>query len=186
MQGPDAATELQMIELLRGVAAPVALPLLPHLLRARRPGPASAAVGAAPLQLAPPAEPGSPTYSCSDEEGEVPPPGAAPAAADGLAESPLVCAERVARRFRLNQEQAEVLAYVASWQMAPPSTPSSAAKRAAAAMAADRPPPICLVHGPFGSGEGMQARWVAAYASLPPAARCDHSMPDDSTRPDSC
>lgn len=181
-QGPDASTELQMIELLRGSAAPAALPLLPHLLRARRQGPGGATAAVAshePPQLAPLAAAGSPTYSCTDDEAEPPSPAAAAAAADGLAESPLTCAERIARQFGLNQEQAEVLAYVASWQMAAPGPPGSTGRAAAAAAAAaDRPPPICLVHGPFGSGacrgHGMVCCRLpipGCVSCLPPAAR---------------
>jgi hypothetical protein len=92
-----------------------------------------------------------------------------------LGESPLVQAERISKQFGLNEEQAgavdmypelaapvdckpglgdhfltchmvlcaEVLSYVAGW----------AAKGAGAA---DGTPPICLVHGPFGSGEAWR------------------------------
>jgi hypothetical protein len=143
-----------MIEMLRSGAA-ATLPLLPSLLRAgvncggggsdgstRRPrflppGSAAKTAGAAGVQDAADgaaaAAPASPSYSCSDSDSAL---AAAAAAAEGLAESPLVHAKRLADEFGLNEEQREVLAHVAGW-----------------ASGRGGPPPVCLIHGPFGSGE---------------------------------
>jgi hypothetical protein len=81
--------------------------------------------------------------------------------------------------FSLNPEQAQVLAYVARWLQANPPRPASGAgaagqgarprlhgprpvpSAAAGTAPADAaqgggqqgPPPVCLVHGPFGSGK---------------------------------
>ncbi|KAL4457552.1 hypothetical protein ABPG75_012417 [Micractinium tetrahymenae] len=164
IKGPDASSELGMIELLRS-GAPATMPLLTHLLRAT---PGSAAPGSAVAPSPPqqgatgsanqeqkgqPAEPDSPCYSCSDdEEAGVPPPGGG--AADGLAESPLLVAERICQRFGLNQEQSEVLQYVASWcQPGGGGSGGSASKARGGGAAGQAPPPVCLVHGPFGSGK---------------------------------
>lgn len=158
-----------MIDLLRSGAA-LTLPLLPHLLRARGGGSGgSAGAGLTPLQQRPspagggtPALDGSPSYSCSDdgeedEAADMEAAAAAAVAADGLLESPLLQAERISQQFGLNQEQAEVLQYVAGWASVGSSGGSSASKRrssmGAAAAAEGQPPPVCLVHGPFGSGE---------------------------------
>ena len=167
LQGPDASTELGMSDLLRS-GAPLTLPLLPHQLRARGRG-SSAAAGCTPLQQRPspaglPEADASPCYSCSDEDGEaeeeesdaVAAAAAAAAAADGMLESPLMQAERISRQFGLNQEQAEVLQCVAGWASIAGGSGGSASKRRGsmgAAAAEVQPPPVCLVHGPFGSGE---------------------------------
>ena len=191
LQGPDASTELQMIDLLRGSAFPSALPLLPHLLRSRGaalapsrlPGP-SAAAGQPLVQAeAGPEDPlgdfGSPCYSCTDDDVVLPAPAVAEAveavgaAADGLEESPLLQAERIIQQFSLNQEQGEVLQYVASWQMAPGSAACAGASKRQASSAAtgNQTPPVCLVHGPFGSGEVggglIVARHLGALLRLP-------------------
>lgn len=151
-----------MIELLRSGAA-LTLPLLPHLLRVLAGGSARQAPSPLPLPgpAAAAAAPDSPSYSLSEEEGEedVHAASAAAAAADGLLESPLVQAERTSQRFGLNQEQAEVLQYVAAWAAigAGGGTGGSASKRRGSsgmAAGAGQPPPVCLVHGPFGSGGG--------------------------------
>lgn len=174
LQGPDASTDLGMLDLLNSGELPK-LPLLPHLLQAplllhllQAGGPA-ASRGA---PLLPPAgtssrsvgqgggaaaAPVSPSYSCSEEEeGDEEAVAAAAAAADGLLESPLMQAEAMARRFNLNPEQVEVLQYVAGW-CSPGSSRSSGGSSGLgsagkAAVAAGSPPPVCLVHGPFGSG----------------------------------
>lgn len=190
-QGPDASTELQMIDLLRGSAAPSALPLLPHLLRSRGaalapsrlPGP-SAAAGQPLVQPEagledPLGDFGSPCYSGTDDDEVLPAPAVAEAleavgvAADGLEESPLLQAERIIHQFSLNQEQGEVLQYVASWQMAPGSAASAGASKwqASSAATGNQTPPVCLVHGPFGSGEigggVIVARHLGALLHLP-------------------
>lgn len=168
-----------MIDLLRSGAA-LTLPLLPHLLRARGSG-GSTAAGWTPLhQRASPAglpeADASPCYSCSDEDGEaeeeesdaVAAAAAAAAAADGMLESPLMQAERISRQFGLNQEQAEVLQYVAGWASVAGSSGGTASKRRGsmgAAAAEVQPPPVCLVHGPFGSGEEMVTYKVTCTVS---------------------
>lgn len=176
-----------MIDLLRSGAA-LTLPLLPSLLRARGSGSGgSVAAGArTPLQQRPGAaagvsEPdGSPCYSCSDEEVDAGmAAAAAAAAADGLLESPLVQAERISRQFGLNQEQAEVLQYVAGWASVGSGGGGSASKRRGslgAATAEGQPPPICLVHGPFGSGEqcGLHGACMAPHFARSGAHRCCH------------
>lgn len=157
VQGPDASSELGMIELLRS-GAPAAMPLLTHLLRAKV-GAGGAqlqqgsAGGAGQQQEGQPAQPDSPCYSCSEDDGDVGGPAPSGSSAEGLTESPLLQAERICRRFGLNQEQGEVLQYVASWCQ-PGGGTGSAGTRACGRAAAGVPPPICLVHGPFGSGEG--------------------------------
>lgn len=152
-----------MIELLRS-GAPATMPLLAHLLRAKLS--AAASGGGAPpsppqqavagridqLQEGQPLQPDSPCYSCTDDE-DAGGPATACGTADGLAESPLLQAERICRRFGLNQEQAEVLQYVASWCQPGSASAGGGVVTAQGGAAAQAPPPICLVHGPFGSGE---------------------------------
>ena len=173
-----------MLDLLRSGAA-LTLPLLPHLLRAKgaaRPG-SSAAGGGGGVQPAPalraaeppasPEDPGSsPSYSCTDEEEAASLAAAAGAAADGLLESPAVQAARIAQQFSLNQEQAEVLQYVAGWAAISAGTGSASKRPGSGTSAAPgAPPPVCLVHGPFGSGarlvegEGCKA-WAGRVMSL--------------------
>jgi hypothetical protein len=212
LQGPDASTELSMVDLLASTAA-ASLPLMPHLLRP----PHSSTAGSS--RLAPPVQPAalgtvtgggvlagaesaaagdgaatasvaqadlcqqqtaqeqqeqqqqaasgqnrqqaaavlsdSPCYSLTDSEEPLAAAAAAAAPANGVvldSDSPLVQAQRLARQFGLNKEQQEVMEYVAGWAGG---GDSAAAAAAAAGSAA---PPICLVHGPFGSGE--QWGWV--------------------------
>ena len=64
-------------------------------------------------------------------------------------------ADRIIQRFNLNEEQAEVVQYVASW-CHPGSGSSGGSASKAARVAAERAPPVCLCHGPFGSGKLSQ------------------------------
>ncbi len=143
-----------MIELLRS-GAPATMPLLSHLLRSKRSSEAPTGC-ASPVppqqgiagsvnqpQQGQQLEADSPCYSCSDAEAAVGP-AAGGGTDDGLAESPLLQADRICQRFGLNQEQAEVLQYVASWCQS---------GGGAGGTGTGAPPPVCLVHGPFGSGE---------------------------------
>ena len=151
-----------MLELLHSGAA-LTLPLLPHLLS----GPGGVPSGATRLPSPAPAAargaancPSSPSYSLTEDEDDAAGAAAAAAATEGLVESPWVQAERIAQQFNLNQEQREVLQYVAGWAAISCGGGSSASKRrgstsGAAAAVAGQPPPICLVHGPFGSGERL-------------------------------
>jgi hypothetical protein len=88
LKGPDASTELSLLDLLRSPALP-ALPLLPHLM-----GCAAAAPGGPPRAAA------------------APPP---PAAPDPEEPTPAEDAAAVVARFNLNEEQAAVVAQLAAW-----------------------------------------------------------------------
>ena len=207
-----------MLELLRS-GAPAAMPLLPHLLRARGAGDGGSRPGSSGLQapsqqkqkqqfpaaqqeqeLA--AAPGSPCYSCSDAEDDAEVLAVASAAAEGLLESPLVQAERISKQFGLNEEQAEVMHYVAGWCSLGAARSSggagggsarkaAAGAAAAAAVAAEgepQAPPVCLIHGPFGSGGLLHpACWNRSMhlwhapavlgASVPAPPQCPTSPP---------
>lgn len=90
------------------------------------------------------------------------------------------------RRFKLNNGQARVAAHVASWlpKLAPRSAQAKAkrsvslsrlpdaAAAAGAAGAAVPQPPVCLVHGPFGTGKSTL---LVALLQLMACARSAHS-----------
>ncbi|MEW5302806.1 MAG: hypothetical protein WDW36_005553 [Sanguina aurantia] len=152
LKGPDISSELSILELLHGSDLN-ALPLFTHHLCAHSPAglpfthvAAAAAAAAAPAPL-----PKPPPPSSKQQLGPASTPGREPGSSLSPLPAPLDCmaaAERVIDDFGLNPDQADVIRHVGSWLQQPPQEQPPEATAPLPCR-----PPVCLVHGPFGSGK---------------------------------
>ena len=148
LKGPNASTELSLLDLLRSNDALHRLPLLPALLgntSLQQPPqlllPPSSLDNTAPSKVTKTAV-GVGSVGDDDDDDEEETNGNEKAEEEIKTKTPPAeHAEAIITQFKLNPEQAQVLRHVATWA----TTPSPAANK--------NNSPVCLVFGPFGCGK---------------------------------